>query len=208
MEEEIKVSELPEASQLNDSDLVMIVQGQANKKIAAQTFNSNLVSRVSTNENDIDTLESRVGVLEDKNVMTITKTQDQTVSANASPVIITMDSSNSVGTKLTYTNNSIKIGQGISKVLVSGMAWVSATNGYKWLTARRKRGSNYYNFSQAITPLNTSELWDSISLIPVLLDVQENDELSLWVAITGSASGKVEGGTYTNSCFLTVEVIS
>lgn len=208
MSDEIKVSELPVASHINNGDLLMIVQGQANKKVNVQTFNSNLDTRVSTNETDIDTLESRVSGLEDKNVMTITKTVDQTVSANASPVIITMNSSTSVGTKLTYTNNSIKIGPGISKVLVSGMAWISATSGYKWLTARRKRGSTYYSLSQAITPLNTSELWDSISLAPVLLDVQENDELSLWVAITGTASGKVEGGTYNNSCFLTVEVIS
>lgn len=194
MSDEIKVSELPVASYVNDGDLLMIVQGQANKKIPAATFNSNLESRVST--------------LEDKNIMTITKTQDQTVTANASPVIITMDSSNSVGTKLTYTNNSIKIGPGISKVLVSGMAWVSATSGYKWLVSKRKRGANYTNISQAITPLNTNELWDSVSLIPVLFDVQENDEISLWIAITGSASGKVEGGTYEDSCFLTVEVIS
>lgn len=36
MEEEIKVSELPVASHINNEDLIMIVQGQANKKAAAQ----------------------------------------------------------------------------------------------------------------------------------------------------------------------------
>lgn len=201
MSDEIKVSELPVASRLNDGDQIMIVQGGANKRITADTFNQD-------NSESITDIDNRVKVLEDKNIMTITKTQDQTIEANTNPVIITMNSSKSVGTKLTYTNNSIKIGPGISKVLVSGMAWVSATNGYKWLVLKRKRGTNYANISQAITPLNTSEVWDSVSLIPVLLDVQENDEISLWIAITGTASGKVEGGTYKDSCFITVEVIS
>lgn len=36
MSDEIKVSELPVASHINNGDLLMIVQGQANKKAAAQ----------------------------------------------------------------------------------------------------------------------------------------------------------------------------
>ncbi len=36
MSDEIKVSELPVASHINNGDLIMIVQGQANKKAAAQ----------------------------------------------------------------------------------------------------------------------------------------------------------------------------
>lgn len=201
MSDEIKVSDLPVASYVNDSDLIMIVQGQANKRVNAQVFNSTLTT-------NIDTLDTRVSSLEDKNVMTITKTSDQTLTANASPVIITMDSSTSVGSNLTLSSNSIKIGTGISKVLVNGTAWISATNGYKWLVLRRKRGSSYTTVSQAITPLNTSELWDSLSLTSILLEVQEDDELSLWASITGSANGKVESGTYPNSCYLTVEAIS
>lgn len=36
MEDEIKVSELPQATQINDNDLFMIIQGQANKKATAK----------------------------------------------------------------------------------------------------------------------------------------------------------------------------
>lgn len=54
---EIKVSELPQASQLNDADLVMIVQGNANKKITAATFNTANDTRLDTAESNITTLQ-------------------------------------------------------------------------------------------------------------------------------------------------------
>lgn len=39
-DDEIKVSELPLATQVNDDDLLMIIQGQANKKIPFNSFNN------------------------------------------------------------------------------------------------------------------------------------------------------------------------
>ena len=38
MDDEIKVSELPLATQVNNDDLLMIIQGQANKKIPFNSF--------------------------------------------------------------------------------------------------------------------------------------------------------------------------
>lgn len=58
MEDEIKVSELPLATQVNDADLLMIIQGQANKKIAAETFNSALDTRLDTAETNITNLKT------------------------------------------------------------------------------------------------------------------------------------------------------
>lgn len=55
---EIKVSELPEASQLNNGDLIMIVQGSANKKIAAGIFNTNNDSRLDALETDTSDLKT------------------------------------------------------------------------------------------------------------------------------------------------------
>ena len=53
MDDEIKVSELPLASQVNNDDLLMIIQGQANKKIPFNSFNN-------SNKLDIEGLEEAV----------------------------------------------------------------------------------------------------------------------------------------------------
>ena len=58
MSDEIKVSELPAASHINNGDLLMIVQGQANKKISAAIFNSGNDTRITAVEADIDNLQS------------------------------------------------------------------------------------------------------------------------------------------------------
>ncbi len=207
MEDEIKVSELPIASQVNDADLLMIIQGEANKKIPFATFNQENDSRLGTAETDIDNLETRMAAVEERNIMTLNKDTTQSITQNTNPQQITFNSSIKTGTKLTFTNNSIKIGPGITKILGSACCWANATSGYKWLSIRRKRGSSYYIFGQVITPVNTSETWDSVAIPPVLIDVQENDEISIWLAITGTAAGAIESGTYKTSTFLTVEAV-
>lgn len=60
MSDEIKVSELPVASYVNDGDLLMIVQGQANKKIPAATFNSGNDTRITAAENNLANLQNYV----------------------------------------------------------------------------------------------------------------------------------------------------
>ena len=60
MSDEIKVSELPVASYVNDGDLLMIVQGQANKKIPAATFNSGNDTRITAAETNITNLQKNV----------------------------------------------------------------------------------------------------------------------------------------------------
>lgn len=200
MDDEIKVSELPLATQVNNDDLLMIIQGQANKKIPFQVFNSGVDTRLTN-------VEGKVAALEEKNIMTIKKDANQSITQNTNPQQITFDNAKKVGTKLTFSNNSIKIGQGVSAILVSACCWANAISGYKWVSLRRKRGSNYEIFSQAISPLNTSETWDSVTVTPTLIDVEENDEISLWIAITGNGAGSVDAGTYKASTYITVEVV-
>lgn len=207
MDDEIKVSELPQASQVNAADLLMIIQGGANKKIPFATLNEENDSRLDAAETDVDNLETRMAAVEERNIMTLNKNTTQSITQNTNPQQVTFNSSIKTGTKLTFSNNSIKIGPGITKILGSACCWANAISGYKWLTLRRKRGTSYATFGQVITPLNTSETWDSVVIPPVLIDVQENDEISIWLAITGTAAGAIESGTYQNSTFLTVEVV-
>ena len=52
---EVKVSELPEASSVNDEDLVMIVQNGINKKIQSSKFNILRVNGTQiSNGDDLD----------------------------------------------------------------------------------------------------------------------------------------------------------
>lgn len=54
MEDEIKVSELPMATQVNDDDLLMIIQGQANKKVPVSTFDSTIQTELTNLQNQIN----------------------------------------------------------------------------------------------------------------------------------------------------------
>lgn len=143
-----------------------------------------------------------------RHIMTITKTTNQNVTPGQAEVIIQMNSTKgSVGSKLTFSNYSVKIGAGVNYVLASGLTWVEQSNGYKWITIKKKSGSSYTTVASAITPRNSNEDWDSVSLPPTLIGVSQNDEISMWVATTGSATGRVSGQTYPNSTYLTVEVV-
>lgn len=144
----------------------------------------------------------------EKNIMTILKNTNQNITPEQAPIIVQMnDIKSSIGSKLTFSNYSIKIGSGISKVLVSGLCWAEQNNGYKWLTIRKKSGSTYTTEASAITPRNINEDWDSVVLPPTLIDVIEDDEISMWIATTGSTTGRVSGQTYPKSTYLTVEVV-
>lgn len=144
-----------------------------------------------------------------RNIITIGKNSNQDVAANQSPIIVQMNlQRNKIGSKLTFTNNSVKIGSGVNYVLVSGLCWAEAHDGYKWVIIRKKEGSTYTDISSAITPKNTLENWDSASLPPVLIQVAEGDEISMWIVITGTATGRIAAGEYTEaSTYLTVEVV-
>lgn len=54
MDDEIKVSELPMATQVNDDDLLMIIQGQANKKVPVSTFDSAIQAELTNLQNQIN----------------------------------------------------------------------------------------------------------------------------------------------------------
>lgn len=54
MDDEIKVSELPLATQVNDADLLMIIQGQANKKVPVSTFESDIQTQLTSLQNQIN----------------------------------------------------------------------------------------------------------------------------------------------------------
>ncbi len=73
----------------------------------------------------------------------------------------------------------IRIGSGVKKVLVSGAAFARLTNApeYLWCRIERVRGSSIF---EAATSLSSSNnYFAAVSLAPILVDVQEGDEIGI-----------------------------
>lgn len=101
--------------------------------------------------------------------------------------------------KLTLSNNGIKIGAGISKILVSGNVFLqsSSNTSYLWTSIRK----NTAEISIAIDNYNT--YFASTSHSPKLVDVQKGDIIYLWKI--DDAGGTLRGAN--KNTYLTVEVI-
>lgn len=111
---------------------------------------------------------------------------------------ISLDSIISNTNKLTLSNGGIKIGSGISKVLVNGNVLVqaSANTGYLWTSIKK----NNDEVSIAIDNQNT--YFASTSHSPRLINVAENDIIYLWKKDAGAGNIRAEDNTY-----LTVQVV-
>ncbi len=101
--------------------------------------------------------------------------------------------------KLTLSNNGLKIGAGISKILVSGNVFLqsSSNTSYLWTSIRK----NTTEISIAIDNYNT--YFASTSHSPKLVDVQEGDIIYLWKI--DDSGGTLRGAN--KNTYLTVEVI-
>lgn len=114
-----------------------------------------------------------------------------------------IDTDNTVGTLLTLdtVNNVVKIGAGITKVMVSANVLFS-TGG----TSSTRRGISIYKNSSQIIYNSTKgdTTYTGCSIAPYILDVQENDTIGLY-AINQGASGSVISATNT---YLTVKVVA
>lgn len=110
---------------------------------------------------------------------------------------------NQIGTKLSMSNNGVKIGAGISKVKVSGVisfVWDSPET----LDVNIKILKN----DTPILRINGNKVkngGDSVSCPPVLIDVQEGDVI--YMNVVSNISGNILY-MYMNSTFLTVEAVA
>lgn len=114
--------------------------------------------------------------------------------------IVPLDVLTSSSPNLTLYNNGIKIGANIHKILVSANLFVACNNvnsGYTW-TQIRKNGAAV---STALT--GNDEWFTSTAHTPKLIDVQENDVITLYKI--DSNNNFVRAADYT---YLTVEVVN
>ena len=113
----------------------------------------------------------------------------------------------SIGTKLTLSNGSVKIGSGVSKVMVSGVLRGyfknnNSTTNYE-VGCRINKNTTIARALEFIIDKNTTINAKLITVAPFLLDVEENDVISIGIySSSGNAVRK-----YLENSYLTIEVI-
>lgn len=157
---------------------------------------NNNASETSTNTTNITTNTTNIANLQ--TIATASFTTDKTSLAGG---VLTFDTITRTNSKLSLSSGGIKIGAGISKVLVSGNVFFQfngANQTYIYMAIRK----NSSNVSIAIVaePFNNS--FASIPFTPKLVNVQENDVF--FIVSLDSKSGTYRGG---ENSWLTIEVV-
>ena len=104
--------------------------------------------------------------------------------------------------KLSLSNNGIKIGKGISNVLVSGNVFLAANsnNSYLWTATKKIASNGNYDIGIAIDNYNT--YFASTSHSPHIIDVKEGDIIKILKIDDNDGTIRANANTY-----LTVEVM-
>lgn len=120
---------------------------------------------------------------------------------------IAMNASNSFGNKLTATNDGgIKIGAGVSKILVSGRMLISSNVVGSYYIRICANSIDTTLGWVTHTNNSTSATFESIDITPTLVDVNENDVIYLYYYVPDS-SATIYGGSFGAQTSLTVESV-
>jgi hypothetical protein len=115
---------------------------------------------------------------ETNEIITLKSAETLNISTNAAYEHFKMETISQIGNSFSIENGNLKIGSGISKVLISftaSLSWV-ATSGNKYV--RVERDGQALAMSKKYVAKN-STIADFISMTPVMIDVQEGDILKL-----------------------------
>ena len=157
--------------------------------------------------NILDALDDIENALE-KNVMTASLTANVTNLAVNTYTIVPLNGSNGVGSKLTLqSDGGIKIGAGVSKILVSARASIqgSATTGRRHLRVMKNSYTNNNTIAWSQDDFGAS-VTEDIVITPTVGDVQEGDVVYLWYYVPNSAD-TIGGNAYGCRTSMTIEVI-
>lgn len=185
MSDEIKVSELPIASYINDSDLLMIVQGQANKQITKGIIQEAILNSIQIEKQTAEYILVKLAA--DSNLIGAKVVPFDTVTKNTSSRL-----------SLDINNNCIVIGSGIAEVEVSAMIFVEDMNTnplYGWY-GLRVNGTEVLN-----SIADTSTNYGTVPFTSFPIEVTADDRIDIYKKV--SATQKVRG---TTSTYLMVKV--
>lgn len=139
-----------------------------------------------------------------KNVMTARLSNTYTVNSTSANAVYKLDlvEYSKVGTKLSISDGGIKIGKGVSKILVSAQVYFTGGN---------NEGNPFIfknNEGIIITMSPVKGAYKSSNITPTLIDVTENDIIYLKI-YTDSNGGKlvVAGHDTRPDTSLTVEIV-
>lgn len=138
------------------------------------------------------------------NIMTIGLTANKSlpISTAWSYLQLLCDSvKTTIGDKLTFENNAIKIGAGVKYVRVSANAMLNGVTGDKVIMITK----NSTIISQGYSRLATANHYGVISLTSIIIPVTEGDLIMLKYGSSVTGTLVIAGGVYT---YLTVEAIA
>ena len=211
----IKISELDELQEVADQDLFVIVDSDENttKKIQASNLNikgGDTLPIGGIIEYDGTTVPQGYEKVNDsaRTIMSAyNASAGEEISAFGTTTIALDTVISSIGTKLTLSNGSVKIGSGVSKVMVSGVLRgyfknSTTTTNYE-MGCRINKNTTIARTVEFIIDKNATIDAKLITVAPFLLDVEENDVISIGIySSTGNAVRK-----YLANSYLTVEVV-
>ena len=138
-----------------------------------------------------------------REVMTVSLNTRQYIPKSGDIVFDKVEFTNSDRLKL--ENGKIVIGKGIKAVLVSHTLWCEVGGGAYSFTRLYK---NDYELTKSIFPdANGGQLWRTNTATPFPANVQEGDVIKSHVTFSVENSNNQVAGSYTRSCYMTVEVI-
>lgn len=141
------------------------------------------------------------GMITPKNIITIKLEDSFNETSGGVYKVVPMILANSIGDKLTLSNNGVLIGSGVSKVLVSSnLKVITNTTGNKH--SRICKNDTTMCWTNQTSIQSGHEI--TINNTPILINVSEGDLITLRYFVL--TNDRISGGQYTPT-YLTVEVI-
>ena len=142
-----------------------------------------------------------------KNIITASNSSDGDEVTAYGMNYLTLNSSISTGSKFSLVDGKVKIGNGVSKIMVSGLVRYYYKNNKA--SNKYELGAYIYNNDSVVVscrltvPASGENISDTIVLTPRIITAKKNDLISLaFYSTTGQITRK-----YLSSSYLTVEVI-
>lgn len=123
--------------------------------------------------------------------------------------VVILDEYRSVGNKLSVLNNAIKVGNGVSHVLISAQVFYQDYDASNVSSLFPNIQINGNSVARAIKSVSNTGIYNVVNISNFLISVSENDLITLTTGTISSTNegryrGKQESGIHT---FLTVEVV-
>lgn len=192
----------PNLNSINYAHIILLYTKTTDSPITSQT--KDLLTVVNgKNITDLETIiQQRIdqlleNKLKERKVATAFISGNISYSANSK---IAFDQLKTSTDKLTLSSGGIRIGKGITQILVSAQAFASPTNnttGYFWTAIKQN------STAVSISTDNPSSWFTTNNHSPVLLNVTEGDIIYLY-DVGSTSTGNIRGGANT---YLTIEVI-